>query len=74
MYHDNQSSIVWAENPGLRKVKHIDLRYNFSRHLVEQGVMKVKYVNTEQNAADIFTKAFSSEEFRVAKDLLGLSA
>ena len=74
VYHDNQSSIVWAESPGLRKVKHIDLRYNFTRHLVEQGVIKVKYVNTEQNAADIFTKALSGEKYRVAKDLLGLSA
>lgn len=71
--HDNQSSITWAENTGMRKVKHIDLRYNYSQHMIADGVVVLKYVSTDENIADIFTKILSGTKFQKARRKLGVS-
>lgn len=74
IFADNQSSITWANNPGLRKVKHIDLRYNFSQQQIEKKVIRVEYVQSSDNAADILTKNLGNCLFQKAKKLLSISA
>ncbi|MEL7521272.1 MAG: reverse transcriptase domain-containing protein, partial [Cyanobacteria bacterium J06553_1] len=74
IFTDNQSSITWAKNPGLRKVKHIDLRYNFSQEQIEKKIIRVEYVQSSENAADILTKNLSNCVFQKAKKLLSISA
>ena len=71
---DNQSAMVWAENSGMRKVKHIDLRYNFSQQMIANGVVTLKYVSTDQNTADILTKVLATTKFRRAKQMLSVTA
>jgi kynurenine formamidase len=54
---DNQGAIQLAKNPVFHKrSKHIDIKYHFIRSELELGTINVKYVASEDNLADIFTK------------------
>jgi hypothetical protein len=63
VYHDNQGSISWAEG-GLRQVKHAELKYHFTQHLIQSGQVKLRYVSSEDNAADGLTKALAGAQFK----------
>jgi len=59
---DNQGAINLAKNPvNHQRSKHIDIRYHFIRDEVEKGNVNLFYVPTQQNPADIFTKAVSQK-------------
>jgi hypothetical protein len=73
MHHDNQGSIAWANKSNLRKVKHIGLRYNFTNMLINAGQVNVKYIESANNLADVFTKSLVGAAFEMAKLMLGLS-
>ena len=45
IYCDNKSCIKLSENPVFHdKSKHIDVKYQFIRDMVEKGVVKLQYV------------------------------
>ena len=57
MYVDNQACIAMAERDSIAKrAKHIGLRYAFIREAVSNGSVELRYVETQQNVADVFTK------------------
>jgi hypothetical protein len=37
-------------------MKHIDVKYHFTWHLIEMGIIELEYKSTEHMVADIFTK------------------
>nr|GEU73582.1 integrase, catalytic region, zinc finger, CCHC-type, peptidase aspartic, catalytic [Tanacetum cinerariifolium] len=49
--------------------RHIDIRYQFIKEQVENGVVELYFVNTEHQLADIFKKALGREiiEFQITK-------
>ncbi|CAI7809364.1 unnamed protein product, partial [Closterium sp. NIES-53] len=52
------SSLVTQTPPGLEdRMKHIALRYFLARELQQRGQLRLAYVATRANTADIFTKA-----------------
>lgn len=54
---DNQGTINLAKNPvNHQRSKHIDIKYHFIRSEIQAGTVKLEYVPTEENVADIFTK------------------
>ena len=54
---DNQAAIALAKNPVLHdKTKHIDMRHHFIRQAVQKGYVKLQYINTDDNIADVLTK------------------
>jgi hypothetical protein len=63
IYYDNQDSISWAEG-GLRKFKHVELKYHFTQHLIQSGQAKVTYVPSGDNCADGLTKALAGSQFK----------
>ena len=70
---DNTSAINLSENPVLHsRSKHIDVRYHFLRDHVSKGNIKLEYVITENQLADIFTKPLSSERFQNLRLRLGM--
>ena len=73
MYSDNQGSIAWATENSLRKVKHIDLRYHFTNMLISSGQIRVKYIESASNLADMLTKSLVGTVFEKANLMLGLS-
>ena len=51
-------------------IKHIDVRCHFLRELVGTGDLSVKYVRTEDQHADILTKAVGKESLEKRHDFL----
>ena len=65
VYVDNQSAIALAKNPvAHNRTKHIDIKYYFLRHYVLEGSIRIIYVPTLDNLADIFTKGVNRQIFR----------
>lgn len=70
---DNQSAIKLAESTGYRpRTKHIDIKYHFLRYHVEQKNIKVEFVPTEENVADVLTKAVTGEKLVHCSTRMGL--
>jgi hypothetical protein len=68
---DNQSCIKVANNPELHgRSKHIDIRYHFVQEKTEQKIIEVKYCNTKDMTADIFTKPLAKPVFLHLRTLL----
>lgn len=54
---DNQGAINLAKNPvNHQRSKHIDIKYHFIRSEIQNGNVKLQYIQTDNNVADIFTK------------------
>ncbi|CAI7880355.1 unnamed protein product, partial [Closterium sp. NIES-53] len=59
LYVDNKAMIALCQEHRLEHItKHIALRYFLSRELQQRGQLRLAYVATRANTADIFTKAF----------------
>ncbi|XP_074356783.1 secreted RxLR effector protein 161-like [Apium graveolens] len=52
--------------------KHIDIRYHFIREFVERGEIELKHVSTNEQKADVLTKALGAVKFESMRDLLGM--
>lgn len=64
MYEDNQSSIKVAKNPVLHKrMKHIDIKHHFIREKIVEGLIKLSYIETSEQVADLLTKPLSGPTF-----------
>lgn len=58
LYCDNKGAICLAENRGFSaRTKHIDLRHHFIREAIEAKLVKVEFVASSDNLADLFTKS-----------------
>ena len=54
---DNVSAIFMAETANsTNRTRHVDMRYHFVREYVEEGIIKILFVSTDKNLADMFTK------------------
>ena len=70
---DNMSAINISKNPVQHsRTKHIDIRHHFIRDLVEDKVINLEHVNTENQLADIFTKALDTAQFENLRRRLGV--
>ena len=70
---DNQGAIALSkDNKFHARTKHIDIQYHFIREAVEDGKLAVAYIPTDDNTADIFTKALPKTKFKQFVELLGL--
>jgi hypothetical protein len=57
---DNQSCIKMTENLVFHdKSKHIEIRYHYIRDMVQRGAIKLQYVGTDEQVADVLTKSLS---------------
>jgi hypothetical protein len=64
VYGDNQSTIAVSQN-GVKgeRTKHVDVKYHFITQTVEEGAVKLKWIPTAEQQADIFTKALAPPVF-----------
>ncbi|KAD3640571.1 hypothetical protein E3N88_29794 [Mikania micrantha] len=70
---DNSSAISITNNPVKHsKTKHIDIRYHFIRDCAEKKLIHLVKVDSEQNLADLFTKAFDEGRFRYLITAIGM--
>ena len=56
--------LIFPKNPCQHtRTKHIDIRHHFLRDNVEKGLISMNFCATNEQIADIFTKALSREQF-----------
>ena len=70
---DNQSAITLSKNPvHHNQTKHIDTRYHFIRQCVEDKKIEIVFIWTEDQLADIFTKALGKVKFQEMRGCIGI--
>ncbi|KAG6480841.1 hypothetical protein ZIOFF_057429 [Zingiber officinale] len=73
LFVDNKSVIALMKNLVFHcRSKHIDTRFHFIREYVEKGQIVVEFVNTEEQRADVLTKALPGVKLAVMRQLLGV--
>jgi len=73
LYEDNQSCIKIAEEPRKhQRLKHLDTKYNFINESITNNEIKLEYVQSENQLADILTKPLSASTFMRLKKLIGV--
>ena len=59
---DNNGAIFMSENLAVsQRTKHVDIRYKFVNEFVEDRFLKIIFVRSEDNDADMFTKNLKGE-------------
>ena len=73
IFMDSKGAKDIAENPKHHdRTKHIDIQHHYIRELVSDDTILISPVNSDDNTADIFTKAFSRDRHTFLTKKLGL--
>eukprot|EP00253_Pinus_taeda_P002976 PITA_02976 len=73
LWCDNQSAIKLCKDPVQhQRSKHIELHMHFIRKLIHDHVLEVQYCSTDDQVADIFTKALTEAKFTKLRYMLGV--
>jgi hypothetical protein len=70
---DNISAILVTKNPVLyKKLRHVERKHHFLRDHVEKGDIEMRYIDTERQLANIFTKPLDSYRFADLRGEIGV--
>ncbi|RVW64894.1 Retrovirus-related Pol polyprotein from transposon TNT 1-94 [Vitis vinifera] len=70
---EGSKCFVLAKNPVYHeRTKHIDVRLNFIRDVIEEKLFSIEKVATEVNPADMLTKPITTEKFKHSLDLVNV--
>lgn len=72
IFEDNLSTIKAIKNPDQKRLKHIDIKFNFIKQKVSEGLITLEYINTQNQVADIFTKPVKKSIFKFLINKLDL--
>nr|GEZ49368.1 retrovirus-related Pol polyprotein from transposon TNT 1-94 [Tanacetum cinerariifolium] len=73
LYCDSQSAIAILCNPVQHScTKHVHTRYHFIKEQVENGIIELYFVRTENQLADMFTKALPEDMFKYLVRRIGM--
>eukprot|EP00253_Pinus_taeda_P027641 PITA_27641 len=73
LWCDNQSAIQLCKDPVQhQRSKHIELHMHVIRKLIHDHVLEVQYCSTDDQVADIFTKALTEAKFTKLRYMLGV--
>jgi hypothetical protein len=73
IYCDNQSCIRLSEHPVFHeRSKHIEIKYYFIRDKVWEGEVKLEYIPTDEQTANILTKPLSRIKFAYFREKMGI--
>ena len=75
VYNDNQSCVNWSHNLTMKNTRHMELKENSVRELVQEKALNVLHVAGKDNPSDIFTKEMKDGvHFRHLRDSFMSSA
>ena len=75
LYGDNQAAIALTKNPEFhQRTKHIDIRHHFIREHVNNGDIKLDYINTDGMIADVLTKPLAKNAHMKLSRSMGLQS
>jgi hypothetical protein len=64
IHEDNTSAISMSTNDGNHsRTKHIDIKYHYVKDLVKENIIQLKWISTNEQIADIFTKPLGKIKF-----------
>jgi hypothetical protein len=70
---DNQGAIALIRDPVFhQRTRHIDVRFFFVREAQEQKKVDISYIESENQLADIFTKALAAQRFEKLRERLNI--
>ena len=70
---DDHSCIKLLENPVFHDLsKHIEIKYHFIRDMVMKRAVKLEYIATDEQVADVLTKPLAREKFEYFREKLGV--
>ncbi|MCH80155.1 copia-type polyprotein [Trifolium medium] len=73
VFCDNSSTIKLSKNPVLHgRSKHIDIRFHFLRNLCSDGSVELIHCSTQDQLADVMTKALKLDSFEKFREKLGV--
>ena len=65
LLEDNQATISNLKHPSSRgRNKHLDLKFHYIVNQIQGDIIDIKYVESEKNIADLFTKALPQNVFK----------
>ena len=71
---DNIGATFYSVNPVLHsRMKHIELDFQFVRDRVNRGLLQVLHVSTQDQLADVLTKALPRPRFQLLRSKIGVS-
>jgi len=73
LHSDNQACIIMGEaSADSSKTKHVDIACHYLREQVARGVLRLVFVPTAENVADVLTKPLPGPKFVQFRGLLGV--
>ena len=73
LYYDNKNAINISKNHVMHiKTKYIAIKYHYVRELVQDKEVKMEYINTMEQIADIFTKALPKDACEYIRGKIGV--
>ena len=71
IHEDNQGCIALAKNFMVTKrSKRIRIRFHYLRQQLAEGIITLEYIASEENIADLLTKALKRPTFIKLRDLM----
>ena len=73
MFCDSQSAIHLAKNQVYHaQTKHIDVRYQFVREIIEEGGILIQKIKIDDNPVDMLIKVVTTIKFNHCLDLINI--
>ena len=73
LFVDNKATISLIKNRVLHDwSKHIEIRFQYIRECADRGLIKIDFIQTEEQLRDIFTKSLAQVKFEELHSNIGV--